>query len=235
MLDEANPVVQFKLALLETVMPAESAAVFGDMWVVEGGYAARCAEHGCRRVLLVDTFETAGWLERRAADHRLDFYKANFSNPFFMASVNERFSVSVAFDVLLHQAPLLSTIHAILEKTADAIVIAQPVLREQPMANSLVYLPGQAAASELYPFAPAGPRGFDVLDVNTAHWIWGMTPSFIRAVLAGEGFEVEHEASGGDCPSPHWFWWGCVARRGADNPRHWSRSTPSPGVIEPNW
>jgi len=237
MIDESQQVVRFKLDLLNAAMPADSAVVFGDMWVVEGGYAAKCAELGCQRVLLVDTFETAGWLEARAADPRLDFYKGDFSNPFFMHSIRERFAISVCFDVLLHQAPLLSTIHGVLDKTRDTAVIAQPMLKERAQLNSLVYLPGQPDGSGMSPFAPPSPQtgGFDVKGVNTAHWIWAMTPSLVRSVLSGEGFEIIHEGTPYDLPNPDWCMWGCVARRGAGNPGHWSRSMPSPGVIPPNW
>jgi hypothetical protein len=236
-LDESDPIVQFKLDLLDRATPTDSAVVFGDMWVVEGGYAARCAELGCQRVLLVDSFETAGWLERRAADPRLDFYKGDFSNPFFMETIRERFGMSVSFDVLLHQARLLETIHAILDKTRERAVIAQPVLKERADRNSLVYLPGQPAGSGLEPFASPSPEAgaYDVANVNTAHWIWAMTPSLIRSVLIGEGFEIVHEATGDDLPNPAWHMWGVIARRAAKNPAHWSRSQLSPGVTPPNW
>ncbi|HEY1774827.1 MAG TPA: hypothetical protein VGG41_01595 [Solirubrobacteraceae bacterium] len=237
MLDESHPIVRFKLDLLEMAMPAESAIVFGDMWVVEGGYTIKCADLGCQRALLVDTFETTGWVETRAGDPRLDFYKGDFSDPFFMASIRERFAISVSFDVWLHQARLLQTIHNVLDKTQEAAIIAQPVLKERAHLNSLVYLPGQPAGSGLFPFAAPSPDAgaYEVRDVNTAHWIWAMTPSLIRSVLVGEGFDIAHEATSDLLPNPNWCMWGCIARRGPNNPAHWSRSQPSPGLTPPNW
>lgn len=237
MLDESNPMIAMKLDVLRAAMPAESAIVFGDMFVVEGAYTRKCLEYGCSRAVLVDTFETAGWLEARAADPRLDFFKANFADPMFMASLRERFSLSVAFDILLHQPPLLATLHMILEKTADAIAIVQPVLKEQEVANSLVYLPGQPEDCGLYPVADGVDyiRTFDVEQVNQSYWIWGMTPSFIRSVLRGEGFELRHEMTGPDLENPRWHWWGAVARRVSDNPAHWSQLKPMAGLYEPTW
>ena len=38
MLNRDDPIVQFKLAMLERCLPAPSAVVFGDVWGVDGGY-----------------------------------------------------------------------------------------------------------------------------------------------------------------------------------------------------
>jgi hypothetical protein len=235
--DETDPLVQLKLNMLREAMPAESAIVFGDMYIVEGLYTAKCLEFGCERAVLVDSLETPGWLHKRLEDPRIDFLKGDFSDPFFMHSISERFSMSVVFDILLHQAPLLSTLNLMLEKTEDAIAIVQPVLKERETANALVYLPGQPADSGLYPLAERSEeyRAFDVQEVNQSHWIWGMTRSFIGSVLAGEGFEIAHEDGIGDLENPQWEWWGCVARRTTDNPVHWSRQRPTPGLFKPSW
>ncbi len=236
-LDEADPIVRFKVELLRAAMPASSAAVFGDIFKVDGGYTEKCYELGCERVLLVDSVETPAWLERRLADHRLDFYKGDFSDPLFMASIRESFAVSVSFDILLHQPPLLSTLHLILSKTTEAAIIAQPVLKERELPNSLIYLPGLPADSGLYPLAERSDlfRVFDVTEVNQSHWIWAMTPSFVRSVLAGEGFEITQVAEAGELENSEWMWWGCVARRTRVPDRHWSRTRPTPGVYEPTW
>jgi hypothetical protein len=235
-LNVTDPIVRFKLDMLEAAMPTETAVVFGDMYIVEGGYTQKCVELGCERAVLVDSLETPGWLHTRLADPRIDFYKGDFSDPLFMKSIRERFSISVAFDILLHQPPLLATIHLILEKTLDAIVIVQPVLKERAIANSLVYLPGQPNA-DLYPLAQRSVefRAFDVAQVNQSHWIWGMTPSLIRSVLAGEGFEVVHESDGEELENPEWMWWGCVARRKRAADGHWSETLPTPGLFNPTW
>jgi hypothetical protein len=228
--------VRFKLDLLEAAMPAESALVFGDMYIVEGAYTEACITQGCSRAVLIDTLETQGWLDARARHPQLDFYKGDFSDPIFMASVREHFSIRIVFDILLHQAPLVATVHLMLEKV-DALVIAQPVLTERETANSLVYLPGQPADCGLYPLADRSEeyQAFDLGEVNHSHWLWGITPSFFRSLLAGEGFEVAHEVVGAELENPQWNWWGCIARRGRANPRHWSHVRPTPGLFEASW
>ena len=52
MLQEDDPIVNFKLSMLDRGLPARSAVVFGDVWRVDGGYTVACAERGCERVLL---------------------------------------------------------------------------------------------------------------------------------------------------------------------------------------
>lgn len=236
-IDERNPIVRLKLDMLQAAMPAESAVVFGDMYMVDGSYTAKCLEYGCERAVLVDSLETPSWLKTRIGDSRIDFLKGDFSDPFFMHSIRERFSISVVFDILLHQPPLLSTLHMMLEKTQDAIAIVQPVLKERETANTLIYLPGQPADSSLYPLAERSDeyRALDVCQVNQSHWIWGMTPSLIHSILLGEGFEIVREDDAGELENEQWIWWGCVARRSRENPYHWSQQRPTPGLFEPTW
>jgi hypothetical protein len=235
-LNETDPVVRLKLELLQAAMPAKSAIVFGDMYIVEGGYTAKCIDLGCENALLVDTFETPAWLQTRLRYPQIDFSRADFSDPLYMSSIREKFSIGVVFDILLHQAPLLATIHLMLECVTDALVIAQPVLKERADPNSLVYLPGQPD-EKLYPLAARSDqfRAFDVLNVNHTHWLWGITPSAFRSILAGEGFEVQHETTGADLPNAQWNWWGCVARRTRDNPAHWSRVEWPRGLHTTGW
>jgi hypothetical protein len=232
-LDRADPIVALKLELLERATPADSAAIFGDMWRVDGAYALSCLELGCGRVVVVDASETFEWQRRRLEHPQLDFYKGDFGNAWFMQSLRERFDLTIAYDVLLHQAPLLHTLHLILAHTYERICICQPVLRERETPNTLVYLPGNRDAS-LHP-APDNvdyDNFFDVDAVNPAKWIWGMTQSLVRSVMAGEGFEITFEKSGPEAPNPDWFWWGCIARRARDsNPQHWSEFAPLPGIV----
>jgi len=238
MLSEQDPFVQFKLALIEKAMPAETAIVFGDMYIVEGGYTKKCLDYGCTRALLIDTLETPRWLDLRKETPALDFYKGDFANPFFMRSFDEQFDIGVVYDILLHQAPLLSTIHLMLEKVKMRFLIAQPMLREHGFANTLVYLPGNSNAEELYPLGAKNPdyNMFDIHQVNQSHWLWGMTRSFLDSVLQGEGFEIVHEEEYADCPNPRWFWWGCIAeRRMVVDTRHWSQQKATKNLYVGNW
>lgn len=238
MLNEKDPFVQFKLALIERAMPAESAIVFGDMYIVEGGYTKKCVDYGCTRALLIDTLETPHWLDLRKENHALDFYKGDFANPLFMRSFDERFDIGVVYDILLHQAPLLSTIHLMLEKVEQRFLIVQPMLREHGFANTLVYLPGNPDAAELYPLGSKDLdyNMFDIRQVNQSHWLWGMTRSFLNSVLQGEGFEIVYEDEYADCPNPRWFWWGCIAeRREVVDTRHWSQQKATKNLYVTNW
>jgi hypothetical protein len=225
MLDENDVLVRFKLDLLERAMPAQDAIVYGDIYGVDGGYTAKCLEYGCRRALLIDTHETAAFLELRLEKRQLDFYKGDFADAFFMASVRETYEIGVAYDVLLHQASLLHALHLMLEKVTGRFLIVQPMLEEQERPNTAIYLPGNPD-EELHPFPdrPVEYRVFDVTQVNQSHWLWALTPSFLRSALAGEGFEVTYEASTGPVtPNPRWSWWGCLAeRRSTDGHAHWS-------------
>src|SRR3954452_3478132 len=234
-LDESDPPVRLKLAALGAAMPARDAIVFGDMWIVEGAYTRRCLELGCDRATLIDAFETEGWLEARLAEPNLDFYKGDFSDPLFMSSLRERHDLGVAYDVLLHQAPLIHTLHLMLDKVAGRMCIVQPMLREQEVPGTLVYLPGTSAAEQLYPMeAPDDTWSmFSATEVNPAHWIWGMTPSFLTAALRGEGFEVRwSDTIEGAFPNPRWIWWGCVAERTDERIVHWSAHYKEPRLRE---
>jgi hypothetical protein len=222
--NEEDPLVQLKLEILRRALPARDAVVFGDIYGVDGAYTAKCVEYGCERALLVDTHESAAWLRLRLEHPSVDFYKGDFADAFFMASVRETFEVGVAFDVLLHQAPLLHTLHLMLEKVTGRFLVCQPMLEEQPVPNTVVYLPGNTDTRlHPYPELPDDYRVLDVGQVNQSHWIWGMTPSFLRSALAGEGFEVVFEAARENLPpNERWSWRGYVAERRAGDRAHWS-------------
>jgi hypothetical protein len=236
MLDEAQPLVHFKLSLLQRCFPAKDAVVFGDMYVVEGGYTLKCLELGCGEALLIDAYETPAWLETRRANPGLDFLKGDFSNPLFMRSFERAFELGVLFDILLHQPPLLSTLHLVLEKVASRVCIVQPMLREQPLPNSLIYLPGTAAA-ELLPYGTenARHRMSDAMAVNRTRWIWAMTGSLLRTVLQGEGFEVTYSEELECFPNRNYFYLGLIAERRRQNPLHWSRYQTLPGLYREGW
>jgi hypothetical protein len=234
--NESDPAVRLKLELLERTVPAVHAIVYGDMWGVEGAYTQRLRHLGVPRATLIDVFESPGWLRARLADPQLNFLKGDFSDPMFMGSVREQFEIGVAYDVLLHQGPLLSALHLMLSKVRSRIVIVQPMLSERDLPGSLVYLPGNHAAQELAPVAPDDPNRpmSSVTEVNPAHWIWAMTPSFLKAALAGEGFTVTTEKQlDGGFPNPNWIWWGCIAERSGDGVVHWSAHTRHHDVRDP--
>ena len=235
MVRDGDPVVQFKLRVLEKAMPAEKAIVFGDMWKVDGYYTKKIMEMGCKRGLLIDSFETPSWLQTRLQYPNIDFYKGDFSNTLFMKSIQEKFDIGVAFDVLLHQPPLLNTLHLMLEKIERKFCVVQPMLREQRFPNSLVYLPGNK--DELYPLnlKHREVKMFDASQVNQANWIWGITPSFLHAVFYGEGFDVIYQDELSPLANQNWFWGGYIYERKRENPAHWASTKMTPGLYAADW
>jgi hypothetical protein len=225
-LNREEPAVRLKLDLLDRALPAADAIVFGDMWVVEGAYSQRCLELGCQRVTLVDSFETPGFVQTRLTQPRLNFYKGDFSDAMFMASVRERYEVGVLYDILLHQPSLLHALHLMLEKVTGRICFVQPMLREAADGAVAVYLPGNPEAERLHPLgAEQGAISLSgAREPNPAHWIWGLTPELVTAALQGEGFEITHDQSidAQSFPNPRWFWWGCIAERRDYGRVHWS-------------
>jgi hypothetical protein len=230
-----DPRVQLKLELIRDAMPARDAVVFGDVWGVDGRYTAECVERGCERALLIDTLETPAWLKRRLAHPAIDFCKGDFADAAFMSSVRGTFELGIAYDVLLHQAPLLHTLHLMLEKIERTFLLVQPVLEEQPLPNSAVYLPGNDVDA-LYPWPaePEADRVLPVAEVVHNRWLWGLTPSFIRAALAGEGFEIVREEALPPLDNPRWSWRGFVAERRERPAVHWSDHAITPGLHEPD-
>lgn len=238
MFNENDPYVKFKLDFMQRAMPAKSAIVYGDMYMIDGGYTKKCIDFGCSEALLIDTLETVAWQNRRLETPGIDFYKGDFSNPHFMRSFDRSFDIGIAYEVLLHQAPIIHTLHLMLEKVKDKFLIVQPMLKEQTVPNSLVYLPGNSMR-ELYPM-PSQHKEFQVFDVkavNHSHWLWGTTVSFMKSVLQGEGFDVifENEIDFGHRLTKHWHVWGCIAQRREKTAEHWSNVRPTPGLHKDLW
>jgi hypothetical protein len=210
-IDKADsPLVRFKTGILKKAMPGESAVVFGDMWKVDGYYTQKTLELGCKRAALVDSLETAKWLKTRLQYPQIEFFKGDFSNSLFMKSIAEKFDLGVAFDILLHQPPLLNTLHLMLEKIDKRFCVVQPMLREQQSPNTLIYLPGNT--DDLYPLKlnHGEYQMFDVSQGNQSQWIWGMTASFVHAVVRGDGFEVIHLEELAAVVYVKWCWGGYV-------------------------
>lgn len=237
-LDRTDPVVQFKLEVLgRGLTGVDSAILFGDIWRIDGGYTLECAER-CERVLLIDSLETPAWQGARIAKPSIDFRKGDFSDPIFMASIQAHFGLGVAFDILLHQPPLLGTLAGLVELVDGKFCVVQPMLEEQANPGGLVYLPGNTAVEELYPLdaEAADHKVFDVEQVNHSHWIWGMTPSFLTAAMAAEGFDLVFDETLGPLGNPHWNWWGGVYER--RRPRaagHWANRAVVPGLYTEGW
>ena len=228
-----DAVVQLKVGILKKAMPAESSVVFGDMWKVDGFYTKKTLELGCKKAILIDSLETEKWLETRLRHPQIEFFKGDFSNTLFMKSIRANFDIGVAFDILLHQPPLVNTLHLMLEKVNKNFCVVQPMLREQKYANSLVYLPGNT--DELYPLSAKHGEYemFERSEVNQSHW--GMTPSFLHAVLSGEGFDLVHHEELSPLANANWFWCGYIYEKKRENATRWATSQVTPGLYKADW
>src|ERR1022692_3004607 len=101
MLNYDDPLVGLKTKLLDLLLPTSSVIVYGDMYIVEGGFTEYCATHGADVATLIDTLETVSWQRTRSEIRNLDFYKGNFADEGFMRSLRGDFAAAVAYDVLL--------------------------------------------------------------------------------------------------------------------------------------
>ena len=224
------------MSLLERILPCEHVVVYGDMYMVEGGYTEYCAKNGATCATLVDTLETFGWQQARLRQRNVDFYKGNFADAGFMAALGGPFDTGVAFDVLLHQPAIVNTLHLMLAPVEKDFVIVQPTLDELDVPNSLVFLPGNSDLG-LYPLDAqhAEYNAFSTEAVNQTEWIWAMTPSFIHSLLLTEGFRIVHEEVLGPFPNPRWSWRGFHAQRErVVNHLHWSQMRATP-LLHPGW
>ncbi len=184
-MDNANPLTSFKIQFLDNMLPADSVIVFGDIYIVEGVYAEYCLG-SAKHVTLIDAIETPGWQERRLSNLALDYYKGDFSDPFFMQKIPKGFDVGVAYDALLHQPALLQSLHLMLERVGDKFAVVQPMLDELEVPNTLVYLPGNPDP-KMHP-VPQGDSqfpGFDPQEVNPAALDLGDDP--VVLLLCGRG------------------------------------------------
>jgi hypothetical protein len=225
MLNHEDPMVRLKTGLLDMILPSQHVIVYGDMYLVDGGYTEYCATHGAAVATLVDTVETAAWQQTRLEHRNVDFFKGNFADEGFMDSLPGGYSAAVIYDVLLHQPSLINTLHLMLANVSEKVAIVQPTLEEQAVPNSLVFLPGNSDTN-LYPLSDSDAEYhmFSLEEVNQTHWIWGITGSFMKSALAAEGFEIAHEQLGEPLSNNRWSWWGCVAeRKSFPDQRHWSR------------
>jgi hypothetical protein len=63
-----------------------------------------------------------------------------------------------------------------------------------------------------------------------------MTPSFLTAAIAAEGFDLVSEQTLGPLPNPKWQWWGGVYERTRpQSSGHWSKQQVTPGIFSGEW
>ena len=204
----------YKVDLLKRACPADSVLDFGGMWGVQGKYAMLCKELGCKHVTIIDTLEVPEWNSVQGSTDGLTFLKGDFADPFFMANLSETCDLSIAYSIMLHQKNLLDVLGSILERTRETFCFCQPMLRESETSQSLIFLPGHPDEQSLHPYPGQDTASiFQSQHLTHNFWIWGMTPSFMRAALECYGFIISYEEEFEDLPNPRWFWWCCIATR----------------------
>lgn len=191
-----------KIFIVKRCLPVDSTIDFGGMWEVDGLYSKICKDKfKIPRVTLVDKTESQNWRENPGLRTGIDFRKGDFSNEEFMATIREPYDLALAYDVLPHQIDLRHTLSLMLSKTKKFFLISQAILPEKlmPFRNCLILLSGSKSRS-LIPFHEKWTREgnywanfSDASIIDTEHWLWGMTPSFIESLMEGFGWKLAHK------------------------------------------
>jgi len=195
-----DAVVEEKLKLVTGLGRADSLRDFGGLWGVCGRYLLEGAKAlGASYAEMIDVTPQEEF-DRRARQLESEMpitvkmLWRDFQNPALYAELR-KVDVSLLYDVLLHQDNADLVIKKVIETTARAICVAQPVIAEELFA-----LPNGGVNLQLYPnelkdaircpvFWPPEPvlRRF-----ITSSWMWGQTVSFLTTMFTGYGWERSH-------------------------------------------
>jgi hypothetical protein len=195
-------IMQRKIELIAGIGKATSIRDFGGVWGVNGLYLIEGARAlGCQRAEMVD-FSATPELEDRldALRKELSLEVRMTLGDFREAELIEKLQsvdVSILYEVLLHQDNAVEVVKNVASKTTRCLCVAQPVLKE-----SFFSLPNGAVNLQFYPeelkdelrfpgWWEAEPRT-DRFD--TRYWMWGQTPSYLKSVLQGYGWQPAYEA-----------------------------------------
>jgi len=188
--------------MIKKCLPVDSVIDFGGMWEVDGLYARICSKKfRVPRVTLVDKMESQNWRINPNLRAGVNFLKGDFSKDRFMATIKEPYDLALAYDVLPHQIDLRHTLALMLSKTKKFFLISQPILPDKlmPFRNCLVLLAGSKSRS-LIPFHEKWTKEVnywanfsDATIIDTGHWLWGMTPSFVESLMEGFGWKMIHK------------------------------------------
>lgn len=191
-----------KFALITRCLPIDSIIDFGGMWEVDGLYSRLCkAEFGIPRVTMVDKFESENWQRNSSLRVGIDFRKGDFSDEKFMTTITQPYDLALAYDILPHQINMRHALFLMLSKTKKYFLISQAILPEElmPFHNCIVLLSGSMAHG-LIPFHEKWTRETnywanfsDATIIDTKHWLWGMTSSFLESLMAGFGWKLIHK------------------------------------------
>lgn len=205
----------FKRRLIDEVLPMESLLDAGGMWGVHGSYALHAATHGARRVVLLDTLRTPEFEAWSPEVPNLQFVQGDMNDAGVFTSF-PRVETAICFEVLMHQAVPLLTLHGLTSAASRTIVLSVSVLPESafPHPNGAFFLPGMPAAHHdaLHP-APGNPV-FKVFSSDPAsarshsEWHWALSASLITSWMKYLGWSPAREWR-----RPflrEWEWWQAV-------------------------
>ncbi|MEM2913751.1 MAG: class I SAM-dependent methyltransferase [Candidatus Bathyarchaeia archaeon] len=190
--------------MIERCLPVSSVIDFGGMWEVDGLYSRVCVEKfNIPKVTMIDKFESENSVQNTRLRANIDFRKGDFSDESFMGGLKNHYDLALAYDVLPHQRDPIHTLSLMLSKAERFFLISQAILPEKimPFRNCLVLLSG-SRANRLIPFHEKWTREInywanfsDATIMDSEHWLWGMTPSFIESLMTSFGWRVIYRES----------------------------------------
>lgn len=207
----------FKKALIDRVLPTASLLDAGGMWGVHGAYALHAATHGAERVVLMDSLRTPEFEEWSKEVPQLEFVQGDMNDPAVFTSF-PKVDTTICFEVLMHQAVPLWTLHGLTAATRKQIVLSVSVLQEGrfPYPNCAVFLPGIPPIHQAALHPAAGNPVFKVFstepEVARSHseWHWGLTGSLLTSWMKYLGWAPTYESRRPFLDN--WEWWQAIFR-----------------------
>jgi hypothetical protein len=205
----------FKRDLIDRVLPTKSLLDAGGMWGVHGSYALHAASHGAECVVLVDTLRTPEFDAWSAEVPNIRFIQGDLNDPGVFTSF-PRVETAICFEVMMHQAVPLLTLHALTSAASRTVVLSVSVLPEArfPFPNCGVFLPGMPAAHQAALHPEPGNPVFNVFSKDPAaarsqcEWQWGLTGSLITSWMKYLGWSPNAEWRR-PFRGP-WEWWHAI-------------------------
>jgi hypothetical protein len=189
-----------KIALIQRIGSADSLRDFGGLWGVHGLYLIEGVRAlGCSFAEMIDASPVDEFLpkcrelqQERAV--QINMVEADFRSP-ELFDVLRPVDVALLYDVLLHQDTVASVVKGVTATTADHVLVAQPLLKED-----LFPLPNAAVNLQFYPEGLKAelrsgswwPEEQPVTRFDTGKWMWGHTASFLESLFIGYGWQREH-------------------------------------------
>ncbi|MFQ5871967.1 MAG: hypothetical protein ACE5IB_07400, partial [Candidatus Geothermarchaeales archaeon] len=164
-------------------------------------YSRQCIDRfGVHNVTMVDKLESENWRTNPKLREGIDFRLGDFSDDGFMSTIRRKHELALAYDVLPHQIDLRRAISLMLSKTSRFFLVSNAILPDKlmPFRNCLILLSGSREQA-LVPFHEEWTKKTDYWRnfhdpsiVDTEHWLWGISPSFIESLVTGFGWHLLH-------------------------------------------